>query len=145
MNTALKKICIFGLAEGVGTMILKQVDKMDDLDNIQKKVTKENAESLARTGSVAIRTCNVKVDRNMIKRAKKKIDQVCQDGEDFEVAQMLSFLFLGLNDLSLYCKDKEIIQQVEDAALNFTTMYDPNLEDEKIHQAAMEKYQVWMQ
>jgi hypothetical protein len=60
------------------------------------------------------------------------------------VLETLSFLILGLQDLSHYCKDKEPIKSVEDIALNFTTVYDPNLDDEETHAMALKKYEKWI-
>lgn len=96
-------------------------------------------------GEMALAKCNARIDKSKLKQAEKKIEQVCKDGDVFDIVETLSFLFLGLNDLGHYCKDKDMIKAVEDVALNFTTVYDPNLEDEINHQKAMEKYEKWIQ
>ncbi len=142
MNTPLKKLCIFGLAAGIGNMIIDQAPKM--VTGVELNTTVENAQELSQAGQKAIESCHVKIDYSKLKKAKEKIDAVCQDGEQFDIAKMLSFLFLGLNDLSLYNKDK-IIKDVENAALNFVAMYDPNLEDEQIHCEALKKYEEWIE
>ncbi len=123
-------------------MIIEQAPKR--LTGLSLKVTIENAQALSQAGQKAIESCHVKIDYSKLKKAKEKIDAVCQDGEQFDIAKMLSFLFLGLNDLSHYSKDK-IIKDVEDAALNFVVMYDPNLEDEQIHSEALKKYKEWIE
>ena len=53
-------------------------------------------------------------------------------------------MFLGLSDLAHHCNDNGAIKEVEDAALNFITVYDPNLEDDETHARALEKYERWV-
>lgn len=89
----------------------------------------------------ALEKCNVKIDNSMFARAAKKINEaaIVQHYESFDILEVLSFLFLGLNDLS---SDKNS-KAVEDAVLNFITMYDPNLENDDLHQIALKKYEEW--
>lgn len=143
MTPPLKKLVIFGLAAGIGKMVTSQADQMG-MDETQKDLVIWNAEQIARAGDAAIDKCHVRVDASRMRQAHKKIDQVCKDGGEFDLVEALSFLFLGLNDLFIFCKDKAIIKAIEDAALNFATIYDPNLEDESIHRAAMKKYEDWL-
>jgi len=144
MTPSLKKLCIFGLASGIGQMIQTQVDGFSDMTPDEKEIARWNAVELHRSGMSAISNCKVKIDSSKIRQASKRIDQVCKNKKLFDVTEMLSFLFMGLNDLAHYCKEKAIIKQVEDAALNFITLFDPNLEDEAIHAAALDKYERWI-
>jgi len=144
MTPSLKKLCIFGLASGIGQMIQTQVDGFSDMTPDEKEIARWNAVELHKSGMSAISNCKVKIDSSKIRQASKRIDQVCKNKKLFDVTEMLSFLFMGLNDLAYYCKENEIIKQVEDAALNFITLFDPNLEDESIHAAALDKYERWI-
>jgi len=145
MSPSLKKLVIFGLAAGIGNMIQDQVGGFTDMDPEEKKLTFWNAQELHGAGMAAIMKTKCRVDKSKIKQAEKKIDQVCKNKNQFDVAEMLSFLFLGLNDLGHYCKDKQTIKTVEDAALNFITVFDPNLEDSQIHEEALNKYGRWIE
>jgi len=142
MNTPLKKLCIFGLAAGIGNMIIDQAPKI--LTGVDLYITFKKAQALSQAGQKAIESCHVRIDHGKLKKAYEKIDEICHNGEQFDIAKMLSFLFLGLNDLSHYSKAKTI-KDVEDAALNFVVMYDPNLEDEQIHSEALKKYKEWIE
>ena len=144
MSPSLKKLVIFGLAAGIGTMIREQVGGFADMTEDEKDLTSWNAEQLNAAGMAAIMKTKCRVDKSKIKQAEKKIDQVCKNKTQFDVAELLSFLFLGLNDLAYYCKDKETIKTVEDAALNFITVFDPNLDDSQIHEEALGKYEGWI-
>jgi hypothetical protein len=126
-------------------MILEQVSDFTDMTEDEKSLTFWNAEQLHAAGMAAIMKTKCKIDKSKIRQAEKKIDQVCKNKNQFDVAEMLSFLFLGLNDLGHYCNDKRVIKDVEDAALNFITVFDPNLEDTRIHEEALNKYGRWVQ
>lgn len=136
MTPALKKLTIFGLAAGVGEMLVEQ-GKTDQ--------EKWRAQKLWEAGNGAADACRSKVDRSLLKRAMKKIDQLCEDGNDFDVAEMLSFLLLGLFDLQLYSRNNtDYIDLLIKRALWFTKLYDPKLDNEAIHAAALEKYEQWI-
>ena len=145
MSPSLKKLCVFGLAAGIGTMIQDQVGGFTDMDQEEKKLTFWNAQELHGAGMAAILKTKCKIDQSKIRQASEKIDQVCKNKNQFDVAEMLSFLFLGLNDLAYHCRDKQMIKTVEDAALNFITVFDPNLEDSRIHEEALNKYGRWIE
>ena len=65
--------------------------------------------------------------------------------EGFDFTLIISMLFAGLQDLELYCKEKTILAGVSDAALNLMVVWDPNLEADEIHSAALDKYNLWME
>ena len=137
MTPSLKKLCIFGLATGVGQLVLQQTD--DDR-------TAYRAQKLAESGQDAVDKCGIKVDRSMINRVRKKIDQVCIDKTEFDIVEMLSFLFLGLVDLELVCNEKTtaLIEPIRKRALWFMRIYDPKLDQEDNHARAMKKYNDWI-
>jgi hypothetical protein len=141
MKTSLKKACIYSLAAGLGKMVMNQIHKFDLMDEEKKKLVIWNANQIAIEGEKALKYCTVKLDGSMLNRASKKITEaaIVQHDNSFEILEVLSFLFLGLNDLS---SDKNA-KAVEDAVLNFMTIYDPNLENESLHQIALKKYERW--
>lgn len=142
MSPSLKKLCIFGLAIGLGKMVLSQIHNLN-LDQTEKELVIWNATEIINTGQKAIDNCHIKVDKSKLRQAKKKIDQVCNNGGEFVIKEMLIFIFSGLNDLAHFCKEKETIKSIEEAALSFTTLYDPNLEDEETQAMALERYERW--
>ena len=145
MKPSLKKVCIFSLAAGIGKMINSQIHKFD-MDDERKKLTLWNANQIAIAGEKALMKCGIKIDNSRLKQSTKKINEAAiqQNDNSFDVLETLSFLFLGLNDITHYSKNKTYIKDVEDAALNFMVMYDPNLEKDDVHIIAAEKYQRWI-
>jgi hypothetical protein len=148
MNVSLKKLCIYSLATGLGLMIKERLNadapEFSDLDAIERRVILDNAEELILTGQDAIDNCQVKVDSSSVRRCHRKIEEICKDGQEYDVVEVLSFLFLGLADLELFCGDKKRIAAVKDAALNFMVWDEPGLDDEAIQFAAMVKYCKWI-
>lgn len=144
MTPALKKVCIFSLAAGIGKMINSQIHKFD-MDDERRKLTVWNANQIAIAGEKALKKCEIKIDNSRLKQSTKKINEAAiqQNDDSFDVLETLSFLFCGLNDISLY-SDEIYIKNVEDAALNFMVMYDPNLEKDDIHAIAVDKYERWI-
>ena len=142
MKTPLKKACIFSLSAGLGKMVMSQIHQFNLADDEKKKLIVWHSNQIAIAGEKALKNCNVKIDKSMLKQASKKITEaaIVQHDNSFEILEVLSFLFLGLNDLS---SDKNS-KQVEDAVLNFMTMYDPNLENEDLHKIALKKYERWV-
>ena len=143
MNTSLKKLCIFSVAAGVAQEIYRQSGD-EDLSEIDLKLSRDNAIELHRTSIKAIDNCHAKVDKCKFRQAKKRVDMLKKDGEIFDVTTMLSMLFLGLADLSAKCNDTSYIDSVKDSALNFITLYDPNLSDEETHSRALQDYESWL-
>ena len=141
MSPSLKKLIIFSLAEGIGDMV---IDQCAEPDGIARSVILVNASNLKSAGARALSTCHSKVDSSVMRRASSVLDSVCKDKDLFDISEMLSFLFLGLADLAHHCNDKDAIKDVEDAALNFITVYDPNLDDDETHARALEKYERWV-
>ena len=149
MKPAMKKLCIYSLATGLGLMIKDRLNadapEFTDLDAIERQVILDNAEDLRSAGQDAIDNCQVKVDSSAARRCHRKIEEICKDGQEYDVVEVLSFLFLGLADLELFCGDKKRIAAVKDAALNFMVWYDPGLDDQAVHFAAMVKYCKWIE
>ena len=143
MTPAIKKICIFGLAEGIGHILKLEINK-GRIPTDEINLVLSNANEMIKVGQNALYNSKVKLDKSTFKRAKAKINELYADKEEFIITELLSLLFCGLNDLSHFCKDKTLIKSVEDAALNFLTLYDPNLEDEENHKTALEKYDKWI-
>ena len=135
MKTALKKVCLFSLAAGLGEMIQEQVSTFD-MSDAKRKITIWNAQQISITGQKALDNCGIKIDHSRYKQTWRKIDEIRKDKDLFDIAEMLSFLFLGLQDLFG-------IEALEQAVLNFITQYDPNLENDKMHEIAGEKYYKW--
>ena len=136
MTPALKKLTVFGLAAGVGEMLVEQGSTEQE---------KWRAQKLWEAGNEAMELCRARVDRSALKRATKKIDQVCEDGNEFDAAEMLSFLLLGLFDLQLYSRNNSgHIDRLIKRTLWFTRLYDPKLDNEDIHAAALKKYERWV-
>ena len=153
MNASTKKLCIYGLATGLGIMIRERLgneaEEFKDLSEIERQVILDNTAEIQAAGQYAIDHTilhdKVKVDRSRLRQVHRKVEEVCKDGEEYDVVETLSFLFLGLAELEFYCRDKKKIETVKDAALNFMTVYDPNLENEEIHKAANDKYNQWIE
>lgn len=135
MNPSLKKLCIFSLAASIGGMLVDQAAK----DSI-----KWRAEKLREAGQAAIDHAHIKIDTNAMKRVEKKIDQVCKNKEYYDVAEMLSFLILGIQDLNHYCKFLESLITLEARALWFLKIFDPKLDQEDVHTEALRRYEEWI-
>jgi len=133
MTPALKKLCIYGLATGIGEMLQKQSRD----EQVQWRALK-----LAEAGQALIDCCQVKIDRSMISRVEKKIDQVCKNKAQYDVVEMLSFLFLGIQELQHY-SDSERLKTLEKRALWFTRLFDPKLEA-SVHELAYKRYERWV-
>ncbi len=147
MNTSLKKICIFALATSIGQMVISQCHKFN-MDDGEKKTTIWNADQISKAGDTALELCGIKVDKSRLKQASRKIDELKKDGDEFDILETLSFIFLGIQDFQVgrkkYATSQPYLQDLEDACLNFLTQYDPNLEKDDIHKKANEKYQTWV-
>ena len=135
MTPSLKKLCILGLATGIGNMLRTQ---SDDNKVIWRAV------KLSEAGQQAIDSLPVKIDKSTIRRVTRKIDQVCKDKDIFDVAEMLSFLLLGLFDLQHYCKNNKHLDLVQKRALWFVKLFDPKLDNEEIHAEALRRYEEWV-
>ena len=144
MTPSLKKLCIFSLAMTIGAKAREIISTAQDIYEIDRGLILVNASALEAAGTRAMATCGwISLDGSRIKQIYRKIYTGLEHGQDSSVSEMLSFLFAGLNDLAHHCRDKSIIKSVEDAALNFMTVFDPNLEDEATHEAAMVRYEKW--
>lgn len=135
MSPSLKKLYIFSLAAALGEKIRKESSD---------EAVIWRAEKLEEAGKNAINHCKVKVDNNAIKRVYEKISQVCDRKDEHDATEMLSFLLLGLQDLSYYSKGNETLNLIEKRALWFIKLFDPKLEDEEKHEAAYKKYEAWV-
>ena len=150
MKTALKKLCIFGLAAGFNQIILKQINDpvmlekyYGDLSHDELNTIIWNANLIGSTGQAALDKCHARKDKSKIRQAKRKIEEAVDHYQQVDMTKILSFLFCGLSELNHYCNDKDVIQPVSDAVLNYITLHDPNLEDEDAHEAAFNAYERW--
>jgi len=138
MNTTIKKLCILGLAEGFSTMIAKQTKEGDIL---------RKAQTLRKSAGVALRRAlekdNLKVTDRVYRRVEKKISEIYTDGSSVEVIEVLSLIFLGVEDLKVYSRDAGWLAPVTAAAVDFISLYDPNFEDAN-HEEALRKYERWL-
>ncbi|RJR07915.1 hypothetical protein C4588_06100 [Candidatus Parcubacteria bacterium] len=151
MNTPLKKLCVYGLAGGLGKIVREQVlnpEKKEkyfaDLTQDETELLLWNCAQLESAGQKAMDTAKVKRDRSMIRQAERKIIEAAGTVGEIDVLRMLSFLFLGLAELELYCKDNGPIQELREAALNWMVQFDPNLELSDVHEEAHEKFKGWV-
>jgi len=136
MNTYLKKLCIFGLATGVGNMLQNQS---------KDEQVKWRARKLSEAGQALIDTCQVKVDSSSFSRSKLKIDQVNHDHEQFDVLETVSFVLLGTQELRHYATDDQYIKRLEllnKRAIWFMKLFDPTFKS-KVHETAYKKYYEW--
>jgi len=132
MNTSIKKLCIFGLATGVGEMLQKQS---------KDEQVKWRAKKLSEAGQALIDNCKVKVDSSSVKRVRKHIDKVCKDKDQYDVVLMLSFLIFGVQEL-LHYSGEERLKTLEKRAIWFTKIFDPKLES-SVHEDAYKQYVKW--
>jgi len=144
MNTPLKKLCIFGLADGLGNMIAKQVSTDKHTKEYDRERIIYRASLLSKAGQEAVDKCHVKKDNNAVKNVKKKIDLLCKNTQEFGVVEMLNILFLGISDLEHFCKDTKYIEPIKKRTLFFMKLYDSKLEQEEIQVEAAEKYDKWI-
>jgi len=151
MKTSLKKLVIFSLAGGLGKIVKDQItdpeklkEYFSDLSQDEIKLMIWNCNAIEQAGQKAINTVKAKIDRSRLRQAERNIKEVSGDMEQTDFLRMLSFLFLGLADLALYCNDRAAIHELQDATLNFVVQYDPNLELSDIHQEALENYNKWI-
>ena len=136
MNTSIKKLCIFGLATGVGEMLQKQSDD---------EQVKWRAKKLSEAGQVLIDNCQVKVDSSSFRRAKLKVDQINNDHERFDVVEKVSFILLGGQELRHYATDNTYIKRLDilnKRAIWFMKLFDPGFES-GVHEIAYQKYIKW--
>ncbi len=140
MKTPLKKVCILALSAGIGKMVFRQSFKLE-MTQDERCETLWNAKQISDAGQEALNHCGVKIDKSRMKQAKAKIDEFKKDTDKFDIAETLSFLFLGLNDIN---NGDPMITAVENAVLNFMTAFDPNLENEDLHSIALKKYERWI-
>lgn len=144
MKTSLKKLCIFGLGAGLADMVFQQAPRQGYTKD-EFNLVIEMCAHLKTTSLFAIEKSRIKVTKKMIDKVKVKIDKFQHNATVFDITEALSFLLLGVQDLIHFCNDKTYIQPVEDAAMNFVTVFDPNLEDEDTHASALERYKRWIE
>jgi len=150
MSPSQKKILIFALAVGFRDMIIKQLNQtpthlMSEQEIKDRDMTAWRAIKLAEAGQAAIdKNGYIKVDNSMVRRAKRKINQLYKDGEEFEIVEALSFLLLGLQELQTHCNDTTYIDPIEKRAMWFTKLFDPRLENEDVHANALRRYEAWL-
>ncbi|MBC8184931.1 hypothetical protein H8E88_27885 [candidate division KSB1 bacterium] len=133
MTPSLKKLCIYGLATGVGEMLQKQSRD----EHVQWRALK-----LAEAGQALIDNCKIKIDSSMVNRVEKKIDQICKNKGQYDVVEMLSFLILGVQELRHY-SDSKRLKTLEKRAIWFTRLFDPKLEA-SVHELAYKRYERWV-
>ena len=140
MKTPLKKLLIYGLASGVGLAIKQQEDRKKDPD----LYATYRAKLLSDAGQAAVDVCRTTYNKSRQRQVKRKIDQICKDGEAYDIVEMLSFLILGIQELQHFCKDTSLIDVVEKRAVWFTKLYDPKLDNEEKHIIAYQRYEKWI-
>jgi len=136
ISASIKKLCIFGLATGVGNMLQNQS---------KDEQVKWRAKKLSEAGQALINNCKVKVDSSSFRRSKLKIDQVNNDHEQFDVVEKVSFILLGTHELRHYATDDQYINRLEllnKRALWFMKLFDPGFESD-VHETAYQKYYEW--
>ena len=151
MNTPLKKLTIYGLAGGLGKIVREQVLNPEKKEKYFSDLTQDEIELLLwhcdeieTAGQKAMDTAKVKKDRSMVRQAERKIIEAAGTVGEIDFLKTLSFLFLGLAELEIYCKNKSTIIELRDAALNWMTQFDPNLELSDVHSKAHEKFKEWV-
>lgn len=135
MNTAIKKLCVFGLAAGVGEMIYNQTDN---------DRAKWRARKLAEAGNDAINNLSVKIDNSAIRRVKRKIDEVYTDKEQYDIRDMLCFLLAALDDLDQHTDGNNDIATLCKRAAWFNSLYDPKTDSFDIYADAARRYEAWV-
>lgn len=136
LTTPLKKLCLFGLAEGLGKMTIDQTD--------DERVF-WRADKLREAGAIALDKSKIKIDKSKIRKVKDKIESVYKNQEEFNIVILLSFILSGIQDLLFYDRKNEILKLLEKRLIWFIKFYDPKLDQEEIHQEAFEKYQKWLE
>ena len=134
MNSALKKLALFGLAAGIGGML---VDQSED------KRLKWRASLLARAGKEAIKVCHVNVNKSRVKQVKRKIGDLCKDKEPFDSIELLSFLLAGLDDLQTHCKSTSEIETLIKRTKWLLSFFDPMLTEIELYESASDRYRMW--
>lgn len=135
MTPSLKKLTILGLATGIAQMLLDQSD--DAKVHWRSQV-------LYQASQLAVDKCNVTVDKSRLRQAQVKIDEVCLDGQDFDIVDMLSFLLIGLDDLQTHCKDISMINVMIKRTNWLLQYFDPKLESAKIFEDVHGRYLEWI-
>ena len=151
MTPSLKKICIFGLASGLGQIVREQIMDPEkkakyfaDLNQDEIELLLWHCTNIETTGKIALDKTKAKKDNSKMRQASRKIVEAAGTLGEIDVLKMLSFLFLGLTELEHYCNDKDIIKEVREVATGFMTQFDPNLELDDIHAEAHEQYKRWI-
>tara|TARA_B100000614_G_C14556047_1_gene495560 strand:- start:621 stop:1067 length:447 start_codon:yes stop_codon:yes gene_type:complete len=147
MNTPLKKACIFGLAAGIGTTIAKHVRKVET-DEQRIRTILWNSKEIQKAGIMAAVKSKVLMDDSLVLRTSEKLDQLMTDKEDIDILRILGVIFIGIQDLgvmrSKFHNPNPELEALEDACLNFLTVFDPNLEREDVYAAAEGHYERWV-
>lgn len=136
MTTSEKKLLILGLCSGLGDMLMTQT--MDD-------EVFRHARRFKTLADRAIGACHIRITHQMLKRIKDKLSEVYTNGTEFNVVEVLSLCILGLMDLQHYSGEGTPVDAVLTHAMYFTKLWDPKLQDEDSHSAAVRKYRDWLE
>jgi len=133
MNTPLKKLCLIGMIDSL----------CESIKNSKNESLLWRTQKLNEASKQALESSKIKTTFNLRKRAKKKVDSAYGYQEEFDVYEMLSFLLVGINDITHYNKKNADFLLVEKRIIWVMKLFDPKLEQEKIHQKAYNKYKKW--
>jgi len=152
MTPSLKKLVIFGLAAGIGPIIRDQINDPDkkvkyfaDLSQDEIKLLLWHCSNIETAGKTAMDKTKAKKDNSKMRQAERKIIEAAGTLGEIDVLRMLSFLFLGLTELELYCNDKDMIKEVREVTTGMMTFWDPNLELDDTHSEAHEQFARWIE
>lgn len=84
MSPSLKKLCVYGLAAGLGSLVLSRLHQLDYTQE-EKELMAWNANQIIIAGERAITGCNVVADNAKIKQAEKKITEACMVDSKFNI------------------------------------------------------------
>lgn len=137
MNTSVKKILIFALADGIASAVLAQSEEDD---------AKWRAKKLKESATHAIKKTGVTITQRTVRKLERKIENLNMNDGKFNIITALSLCLLGLMELQHYANRtaRSYIDPVLRRTMWFIKLYDPKLEDEELHAKAMHKYIEWL-
>ena len=134
MNLSIKKLCLFSLCDSVGQIMTEQG---------KNETTKWRGLKLHEAGELAIKKCNIKVDKPMLKKVSEKINEVYEDGKEVDILNALLFLLVGLCDLNDNGSNDPVVDLLirrTDWAVN---LWDKKLNKIEAYDLAVKMYERW--
>ncbi len=137
MTPSLKKLCIYALADALGTSGIQAAP--DD-------AVKWRCQKLREAGEQALNgVCKqVKVNKSKINQAQTSVMKLHKDGDELDMVQEISFLLAALCDLEQFMPDNEGNNRLIKRSMWVLALWDTKLDKFDIYDNAAKRYQKWI-